>query len=395
VAAQFREAGLGEVRLETVEAAGQRGANVIGVLRGSGAEFLVVCAEHDTPPESPGAHAAGGVGTLVEAARSLVRRGSRGRTIVFVSFDGGSGSRAYVQSLGSDARQLVAVLAVAGSGWRVGGPVLRAPAYADALVPGATVVAPAGLARAVVDGARDAGSPLAIGDPLLPWLYQPAVRFFRATGRGPDSAPLQAGLPAIALSDEPFLVRYPFAGQSTDTADKLDPEALARLGLSLLGAVGSAETLSRPPVEPRWFAAGGRVFAGTTLIAVGALSLVPGFLGALRGGGLALPVRLVQALLFGVALVRMPVPTLWIFLVPNLVTPLARGTTASLVAALPALALAVYGGLAWSRGLVAGVWPAAWELAIIGFAFALLWLRPGGRLGRAALKGRRRGGSRR
>jgi hypothetical protein len=405
VAAQFREVGLGEVRLETVEAGGLRGTNVVGVLRASGTEFLVVGAHHDTPSESPGAHPSAGVGTLVEAARSLVRRGPRGRTIVFVSFDGedaasargsaGIGSRAYLQSLGPDARHLAGLLAITGSGWKGGRPVLRAAAYADPLRPGATVVAPAPLVRAVLEGARDAASPLAVGEPLAPWLYQPAVRFFRATDRGPDIAALQAGRPAVALCDEPFLVRYPWAGQSTDTPDKLDAEALARLGQSLLGAVAAAETLSGMAAEPNWLAALGRVVNGPTLLALGVASLVPGFLGALRGGGLAFAVRLVQALLFGLMLFRLPVPTLWVFLLPNLVTPLARGRLASLVAIMPAFALALYGGLAWSRGFVAGVWAAPWELAILGFAFALLWLRPGGRLGRATIKGRRRGGPRR
>src|SRR5262249_53715895 len=99
--------------------------------------------------------------------------------------------------------------------------------------------------------------------------------------------------------------------------------------------------------------------------------------------------------LFGLMLVRMPVPTLAIFLLANLVTPVARGALASLVAVLPPVALAVYGGLAWSRGLVAGVWPAVWELAVMGFAFALLWPRPGGGRGRAPIRPRRRGAGRR
>jgi hypothetical protein len=407
VAAQFREAGLDEVRLLPVESGGLHGANVVGVLRGPGTDILVLAAHHDSPAESPGAHPAGGVATLVEAARALVRRGPRGRTIAFVSFDGeeapardslarstaGVGSRAWVQSLGSDARNVVALVALAGSGWKEGAAVLSAPAHAHELT--SFVVAPAGVVRAVLDGARGASRPLAVGEPLVPWLYQPAVRFFRAADRGSDAAPLRAGVPAVALSDEPFLVRYPFAGQAADTADKLDPDALARVGDALLGAAAVVETIPRPAADPDWLVVAGRVLDRSTLLAIGALSLVPGFLGALRGGSLALGVRVAQAALFGVMLVRLPVPTLAIFLLANLVTPVARGRVASLFAVIPPLALAAYGGLAWSRGLVAGVWPAAWELAVLGFAFALLWLRPGGRLGRAPIRSRRRGAPRR
>src|SRR5262249_60734284 len=104
--------------------------------------------------------------------------------------------------------------------------------------------------------------------------------------------------------------------------------------------------IPRPPAEPDWFAVAGRVLDRSTLVALGVLSLVPGFLGALRGGSLALGVRVAQAALFGLMLLRMPVPTLWLFLLANLVTPVARGALASLVAGLPPLALAVYGALA-------------------------------------------------
>src|SRR5262245_18365192 len=56
VAAQFRDAGLADVRLEDFEAHGVRGSNVVGVLRGPAAvrEFVVVGAHHDTAPEAPG-----------------------------------------------------------------------------------------------------------------------------------------------------------------------------------------------------------------------------------------------------------------------------------------------------------------------------------------------------
>jgi hypothetical protein len=139
VAAQFRQAGLREVRLQPVEAKDARGANVLGVLRGPGTEFLVLAAHHDTAPDSPGAYGSGGgVGILIEAARALARRADRPRSVVFASFDGrepylgGRGGLAgtYVESLGPEGRQLVGALVLdrAGSLARVGSVLLGAAA---------------------------------------------------------------------------------------------------------------------------------------------------------------------------------------------------------------------------------------------------------------------------
>lgn len=78
VAAQFRGAGLQEVRLQEVPGRDARGANVLGVLRGPGDEFVVLCAHHDTGQDTPGAYGSGGgVGILIEAARILARGGER------------------------------------------------------------------------------------------------------------------------------------------------------------------------------------------------------------------------------------------------------------------------------------------------------------------------------
>src|SRR5262245_6411891 len=113
VAVQLREAGLTEVRLQEFETQGTAGANVIGVVRARGPEMIVVGAHHDTVPDSPGAYDdAGGVGVLVELARALAREPSRTRTVVFLSFDGEeaqgravtAGSRAWIKSMGADAR---------------------------------------------------------------------------------------------------------------------------------------------------------------------------------------------------------------------------------------------------------------------------------------------------
>jgi aminopeptidase YwaD len=157
VAAQFRDAGLSEVRLQPFEAEGLRGSNAIGVLRAPGPEFVVIGAHHDSAPDAPGAYDdGGGVGVLIEMARVLAQAPTRPRTLVFVSFDGeesesqkpstkAAGSRAYVQSLGSDAKYLVAALVVEMSGLQDGAPVLHPIAYADPFRPGAATIAPAWL----------------------------------------------------------------------------------------------------------------------------------------------------------------------------------------------------------------------------------------------------------
>jgi len=208
VAAQFREAGLSEVRLQEFESHGIKGANVIGTLRARGPEFIVVSAHHDTVPDAPGAYDdGGGVGVLLEAARALARGGDRPRTIVFISFDGEeawstrltttAGSRAYLKALGPDARNLCAALVIEMCGWNKGSPVLHAIAYPAPLVTAPPLIAPGWLVRAAVRGTRDAGVPFDIGDPLIPWLYQPSVRAFHAVFYGDDLSFLQNGVPAV------------------------------------------------------------------------------------------------------------------------------------------------------------------------------------------------------
>src|SRR5207247_6273973 len=55
VAAQLRDAGLTEVRLQEFESQGVRGTNVIGVLRAPDPELVVVGPHPRTPPAAPGA----------------------------------------------------------------------------------------------------------------------------------------------------------------------------------------------------------------------------------------------------------------------------------------------------------------------------------------------------
>jgi hypothetical protein len=404
VAAGLREAGLESVELQAFERHGIAGTNVVATLRAPGEELVVVGAHHDTAPDAPGAcDDGGGVGILIELARVLARDERRARTVVLASFDGEeaesagkgttAGSRAFVERLGPRARSLVAAFAIEMSGWKGGAPVLHPIAYADPRERGRTVITPAWLLRAALEGSREAGSPLAVGDPYLSWLYQPAVRTFRVRLHGDDVSFLQAGHPALFASDSSFSAFYPDDHAPSDAADKLDAAALERMGRGVLGLVRVLQRVPRGPAEePHWFAAFGRVFDGAWLIGLGAVSLLPGLWRASRAGGLTLGVRIVQALLTGVLLWRHPVPALWVLLVPLLLLPWRRPWWVVLLAVAPAAGLVAIGAAAWWREAVNGVWLAPWEIVVAFLALALAFLGLGG--GRKG-SGRRSAGRRR
>jgi hypothetical protein len=411
VAAEFRQAGLGEVRLQEFESHGIRGANVIGVLRAAGPEFVLVGAHHDSAPRAPGAYDdGGGVGVLIETARVLAVAPSRSRTIVFVSFDGEeawstglattAGSRAYLESLGPERGSLVAAFVVEMCGWKRGSPLLHPIAYADPLRPGAYVLTPAWLMSAAEAGSREAGAPMGVGDPWVSALYQAAVRTFRVDLYGDDLSFLQAGRPALFASDSSFVAFYPWYHAAADTADKLDADALARMGRGVVGVVRALErTPGAPAAEPVWFSAFGRVVGRGGLLAAGTLLLLPGLLAAFSRGGLALGARLLQAALLVLLLWSHPVPALWVFALPCVLTIGGRSWWRTGLALLPLAGLLAVGGLAWRRGIAHGLWLAPWELGVAGLALALLWLGPGrpiprktgGRLG-AGAPGRRASG---
>jgi len=405
VAAHFREAGLQDVRLQAFEAGGRRGVNAIGVLRGSTPEFIVAGGHHDSAPAAPAAYDdGGGIGVIIEAARVLARRGSRARTIVFVSWDGEeaggglttTGSRAYVRSLGPDARNLVAALDVEMCGWKGGHPVLHPIAYADPLGPRPYVIAPGWLVSAALEGARGNEAGLGVGDPVIPWLYQAATRTVRVRLYGDDLSFLQSGLPAVFMSDSSFTAFYPWYHQATDTPDKIDAASLARTGAAVLGILQQLDGVRRGPAsEPTWFVVAGRTGGASLLLVLAALSVVPGIVAGFKVGGWTQTARLLQAGLFAFLFWRHPVPALWAFLLPNLAGGLRPRQWLMPAALLPLVALIVLGILAWARGFAGGLWLDATELLVATAALALLWTaarapaaRP--RPARAAAAARRR-----
>jgi hypothetical protein len=388
VAAGLRQAGLTEVEVQGFERHGIPGTNVVATLRGPMDEIVVVGAHHDTAPEAPGAYDdGGGVGILIELARVMLGEPDRNRTFVFVSFDGEeawstglgltAGSRDWIERLGPDARRIVGVVVIEMSGWSGGQPVLHPIAYADPRRTGRRVVAPGWLVEAVLAGAREAGSPLGVGDPWLSWLYQPAVRTFRAGLYGDDLSFLQAGIPAVFASDSSFTAFYPHYHRPSDTADKLDAAALERMGNAVLGALRTLDDVPRgPSTDPRWFAGLGRVAGPTALLALAGASALPGLRTGLSGGGPVLVARLLQLGLFGLLFWRHPVMALWVFLLPNILPPLGRARWATAAALAPLVALLALGVAAWNRGMVSGVWLAPWEIAVAILALVLAFVRP-------------------
>lgn len=381
VEAQFRGAGLEDVRLQPFTAHGIAGTNVLGVLRG-GPEFVVLAAHHDTAPDAPGAYDdGGGVGVLIEAARVLAKRGRPARTIVFASFDAEeswstgkgktAGSRAYLASLGPDARNLVAAFDVEMCGWKGGRPVFHPIAYADPAHPGRYALTPAWLMRSALASGR-----FPVGDPLLSWLYQPAVRTFRIGLYGDDLSFVQGGQAALFASDSSFTAYYPWYHLASDTADKIDAASLARMGEGVLAIVDALGRVPRGPAsEPDWFAAFGLVLGRAELWAIGLLSLLPLAWRAYRTGGLATPLAALQAALFVFLLFRNPVPALWVFLLPNLVGR-SRRLWLTLLTLVPLVLLVVLGVVAWQRGFVQGLWPSPLEIAAFGLALAAAYAVP-------------------
>ena len=383
VESQFREARLQEVRVQPFESHGVRGANVLGVLRGPGTEFVVVAAHHDTAPDAPGAYDdGGGVGVLIETARVLAADTQRSRTIVFASFDGEeawstgkttvAGARAYVKALGAGARDLVGAFVIEMCGWQGGTPAFQALAYADPLSTDGSVVAPRWLVEASARGARAVGAPFVFGDPHIPWLHQAAVRTWRASLYGDDLAFLQSRLPAVFVTDSSFTRFYPDYHQPTDTSDRLNAGALERMGRAVLGAVRAIEAAPRGgPAEPHWFSAFGMMIGATPLVLIGVVSVVPGLRLARRGGGRARTARLLHALLFGFLLYRNPVPALYALLLPNLLPLAPRRAWSLALSLLPAVSLLGLGALAFHRGFVSGTFLTAWDQAAAAGALGL------------------------
>ena len=226
--------------------------------------------------------------------------------------------------------------------------------------------------RAAQDGSRTAGAALPVGDPWISWPYQPAVRTFRAGLYGDDLSFLQAGLPAVFVSDSSFTAYYPWYHTPDDTRTSSTRRRWPGWGRRCWARSRRwAACRAAPSHEPDWFAAFGSVCSRAVLLAVGVLSLAPSLRVAARAGGTTLGLRLAHAASFGLILWRHPVPALWVFLLPNLAAALPPRPAVRIAAALPLVALVALGLAAMLRGMAAGLWLTWWELALAGAALVL------------------------
>jgi hypothetical protein len=200
------------------------------------------------------------------------------------------------------------------------------------------------------------------------------VRTFRARLYGDDLSFLQAGLPATFTSDSTFTRFYPWYHEATDTPDKLDPGALARMGTAVVGATEALAALPATRLAERdWFAAFGYVLGAGELWVIGIASLVPGLVAGYRSGGSPFAARALHAALAAFLMWRHLVPALWVVVLPALLSALIRRKWGIAVAMLPPLALAALGSVAWARGMVSGVWLGALDGLLMAGALALLW----------------------
>ena len=197
-------------------------------------------------------------------------------------------------------------------------------------------------------------------------------------------------MPAVFASDSSFTAFYPWYHQATDTPDRLDPAALARMGEAVRGAV---EAIARAPVrregESDWLAVSGRVMQRWTLLLAGLVALLPGLVRGRASGGRLLA-RLALSVLFAAVVWENPVPALWILGLPVLITGISPRRGALIVSLLPAAAMGLLGAVAWGRGFVQGTWLSAWYLGALAVALALCAYPVVPAAGRALKNGRMR-----
>lgn len=256
VDANLRATGLGvyRQRFSASDAQGRRVAmqNVVAVARGQTPDAIVVLAARDGVSPGPSANDdASGTGALVELARTLAGTSSQ-KTLVLASTDGGTAGDAGARELAAHpppGTRPVAVLALRGIGrpgalrLRIEGDGIRRPA--------------AGLVRSVQQQLADHG----LSDVQVPTLGEQAASLLAPLGRGPQSAFVARGVPAVALDGSD-----PSAVGAADTVAGLSVTRLDRVGSTVQALVLAADSAA-PPESPAssYLLSGGRVVRGWTL----------------------------------------------------------------------------------------------------------------------------------
>jgi Zn-dependent M28 family amino/carboxypeptidase len=236
------------VREEPYSAAGKQFVNIEAELKGKQQpnEIVVIGAHYDSPPDSPGANDnASGVAGLLELARHF-KETQPGRTIRFVAFVNEEppffqteqmGSRIYAANARKRGEKIVAMLALETIGYYTDKPGSQQypPPFNYFYPDSGNFIAFVGnlpsrsLLRNSVKTFRQST--------LFPTEGLAAPAIIKAAGLSDHSAFWQEGYPAIMITDTaPF--RYPHYHETTDTADKLDYERMARVVAGVGRVVG-------------------------------------------------------------------------------------------------------------------------------------------------------------
>lgn len=268
----MRSAGL--ERIEVLETPGSPPRrNLTGVVPGRTAEEILLAAHFDTVAASPGAgDDASGCAVVLAAASDLGRTPLR-HTVRVLLFDGEeealSGSRAWATSLEPARRDAtLAALVVEMVGWpQSAGPALHIlPVRASRR----WIVAPGWLVHAALRAGDATDWPLAVSDPRLSPAAQLLVRSV-APHHASDADPLlEAGIPALLVSDSSLTSFDPAYHRPADRAERLDGPRLARWASLLAAAARRLDALGgRPVYEDSYLVLAGRVWQRRELYWVG------------------------------------------------------------------------------------------------------------------------------
>lgn len=277
--------------------------SIVADRAGAADAVLLLAAHTDSVAGSPGAvDNAAAVAVLVEVAcaRALRREGP---TLRFAFFDGEEdemeGARLALDRWPPAERsRFLAAISLDDLGWRGGALVVHT--FRRTFASEAPRGPPGDLVAILLASARAAGVDLSVGDPVLGWPYQLAVRMAR-TPFGSDDAPfLAAGIPALFVSDSSLTRFYPEYHRAGDDLAEVSPARLAEVGRLVLATVEAFAAGARVRrASDRYLVAAGRVLPDPWLTVLLALAAVPAAAASLVARGAR---RLALALLAALAL---------------------------------------------------------------------------------------------
>jgi Peptidase family M28 len=269
----LRRLGVDEVRVAEMSN-GTR--NVEGLLRGAepAAGEIVLAAHYDTVAGSPGAaDDAAGCAVILGAVADLRRTPLR-RTLRILFFDGEEagllGSTAWASSLSAaDRDRILGTLHLDVVGLRrSGAPVLLD--LGGAVAPSGPARAPAWLVHAALRAGAAVGFRFRVGDHRHPLLAQLLTRTARVPWSSDAAAVLEAGIPALLLTDFSALDPYDAMHTPEDGPDRLSAERLERWVTATAAVVRRLDALAgRPRWEEEYLALAGRVWIRRDLLWIG------------------------------------------------------------------------------------------------------------------------------